>query len=102
MHDKRTNGYAYVSGRLFYLPKVIEKINFSTRKIGYLFYNFIRATYLTVFLHCMIYGKTLVGVESWPSWTRVTIKIPFSPASLHFSVGADCTILCYLPFMCLN
>jgi hypothetical protein len=55
-----------------------------------------------VFLHCMIYGKKLVGVESWLPWTCVKIKRCFPPASIHFSVGANCTILCYLPFVCLN
>jgi hypothetical protein len=55
----------HVSGGLLYASKIIEKIEFSTRNMGYLFYNFIRGTYLMVFLHCMIYGKKLVGVESW-------------------------------------
>jgi hypothetical protein len=65
-----------------------KRIYFSTGKLGYFFCNFIRykifllATYQTILLHCMIYGKTLVVVESWLPWTHVTIK-HFSSASFQ-------------------
>jgi hypothetical protein len=74
----------------------------------YLFYNFIRyklflfATFQTALLHCMMYGNTLVGAVYLLSRTRVTVERCFSSASFHFSVGANLTILCYLPIMCLN
>jgi hypothetical protein len=35
---------------------------------------FLLASFQTALLHCMIYSKTLVGVESWLPWTRATIK----------------------------
>jgi hypothetical protein len=47
-----------------------KKLEFSIGTMGYFFCNFIRykifllATYQMVLLHSMIYGKTLVGVES--------------------------------------
>lgn len=34
------------------------------------------ATHLMLFLHCTIYVKTFVGMESWPPWTGVTTKWP--------------------------
>jgi hypothetical protein len=47
--------------------KYNEKIEFSTGKMGYFFFNFMRyeifllATYQTVLLHCMIYQNTCWG-----------------------------------------
>jgi hypothetical protein len=58
--------------------------------------------------HCMIYGKTLVGVESWLPWTGVTINqhsllLPFSSlleqsAQSIFTFPSCAWIRCSLPF----
>lgn len=83
--------------------KVIKNIIFN-RKDGYFLYNcimykiFLSATYQMV-LHCMIYGKIYFGVESSLLRLCVTIKWHFSSVSFQFSVGANCTVLCYPPNM---